>query len=187
MTFTCSSLLKNLIRSQVFGIVVTCSNQNQFSESVLLLNVNCCLEVWGWEVKTKLICSAELPAWCHLWLPALFRKPFFYKLWSQGRCLMFHSVCFCFFAGKDHVCRFIGCGRNEKFNYVVMQLQVSSVLLLTPSHWGGITGKVLQWRNKAKHWCRDYAQRRKWVERETVRRGGVAVISLGVPPIVKTC
>ncbi|XP_057650486.1 tau-tubulin kinase 1 isoform X2 [Chionomys nivalis] len=25
--------------------------------------------------------------------------------------------------GKDHVCRFIGCGRNEKFNYVVMQLQ----------------------------------------------------------------
>eukprot|EP00069_Balaena_mysticetus_P000072 bmy_00056T0 len=27
--------------------------------------------------------------------------------------------------GKDHVCRFIGCGRNEKFNYVVMQLQVS--------------------------------------------------------------
>uniref|UniRef100_A0ACB8G9M7 Tau-tubulin kinase 1 n=1 Tax=Sphaerodactylus townsendi TaxID=933632 RepID=A0ACB8G9M7_9SAUR len=26
--------------------------------------------------------------------------------------------------GKDHVCRFIGCGRNEKFNYVVMQLQL---------------------------------------------------------------
>jgi len=25
--------------------------------------------------------------------------------------------------GKSHVCRFIGCGRNEKFNYVVMQLQ----------------------------------------------------------------
>ncbi|MBN3295075.1 TTBK1 kinase, partial [Amia calva] len=25
--------------------------------------------------------------------------------------------------GKDHVCKFIGCGRNEKFNYVVMQLQ----------------------------------------------------------------
>lgn len=25
--------------------------------------------------------------------------------------------------GKDHVCRFIGCGRNERFNYVVMQLQ----------------------------------------------------------------
>uniref|UniRef100_S4RI75 Protein kinase domain-containing protein n=1 Tax=Petromyzon marinus TaxID=7757 RepID=S4RI75_PETMA len=24
---------------------------------------------------------------------------------------------------KDHVCRFIGCGRNDKFNYVVMQLQ----------------------------------------------------------------
>ncbi|XP_043373479.1 tau-tubulin kinase 2 isoform X6 [Dermochelys coriacea] len=26
-------------------------------------------------------------------------------------------------AGKDHVCRFIGCGRNDRFNYVVMQLQ----------------------------------------------------------------
>lgn len=25
--------------------------------------------------------------------------------------------------GKDHICRFIGCGRNERFNYVVMQLQ----------------------------------------------------------------
>ncbi|KAK2103610.1 hypothetical protein P7K49_017466, partial [Saguinus oedipus] len=27
--------------------------------------------------------------------------------------------------GKDHVCRFIGCGRNDRFNYVVMQLQFS--------------------------------------------------------------
>uniref|UniRef100_A0A3Q2YUX3 Tau tubulin kinase 1 n=1 Tax=Hippocampus comes TaxID=109280 RepID=A0A3Q2YUX3_HIPCM len=27
-------------------------------------------------------------------------------------------------AGKNHVCKFIGCGRNDKFNYVVMQLQV---------------------------------------------------------------
>ena len=26
--------------------------------------------------------------------------------------------------GRDHVCRFIGCGRNDRFNYVVMQLQV---------------------------------------------------------------
>uniref|UniRef100_A0A3Q2YUM3 Tau tubulin kinase 1 n=1 Tax=Hippocampus comes TaxID=109280 RepID=A0A3Q2YUM3_HIPCM len=26
--------------------------------------------------------------------------------------------------GKNHVCKFIGCGRNDKFNYVVMQLQV---------------------------------------------------------------
>ncbi|XP_076441660.1 uncharacterized protein LOC143280835 [Babylonia areolata] len=25
--------------------------------------------------------------------------------------------------GRDHVCRFIGCGRNERFNYVVMSLQ----------------------------------------------------------------
>ncbi|NXF38282.1 TTBK1 kinase, partial [Nyctibius bracteatus] len=40
-----------------------------------------------------------------------------------GCYLMFHSLCFCLFSGKDHVCRFIGCGRNEKFNYVVMQLQ----------------------------------------------------------------
>ena len=27
------------------------------------------------------------------------------------------------FSGKEHVCRFIGCGRNDRFNYVVMQLQ----------------------------------------------------------------
>ncbi|KAG1672634.1 Tau-tubulin kinase Asator [Nymphon striatum] len=26
-------------------------------------------------------------------------------------------------AGREHVCRFIGCGRNDRFNYVVMQLQ----------------------------------------------------------------
>lgn len=25
--------------------------------------------------------------------------------------------------GKQHVCRFIGCGPNDRFNYVVMQLQ----------------------------------------------------------------
>uniref|UniRef100_UPI00358F0842 uncharacterized protein n=1 Tax=Myxine glutinosa TaxID=7769 RepID=UPI00358F0842 len=25
--------------------------------------------------------------------------------------------------GYDHVCKFVGCGRNERFNYVVMQLQ----------------------------------------------------------------
>lgn len=28
-----------------------------------------------------------------------------------------------FLSGKDHVCRFVGCGRNEKFSYVVMTLQ----------------------------------------------------------------
>ena len=28
-----------------------------------------------------------------------------------------------FFSGRDHVCRFIGCGRNERYNYVVMSLQ----------------------------------------------------------------
>lgn len=27
-------------------------------------------------------------------------------------------------AGKDHVCRFVGCGQNERFTYVVMELQV---------------------------------------------------------------
>lgn len=40
------------------------------------------------------------------------------KEWALG------DPCLCP-SGKDHVCRFIGCGRNEKFNYVVMQLQVS--------------------------------------------------------------
>ncbi len=25
--------------------------------------------------------------------------------------------------GREHICRFIGCGRNDRFNYVVMQLQ----------------------------------------------------------------
>jgi hypothetical protein len=29
--------------------------------------------------------------------------------------------------GREHVCRFIGCGRNDRFNYVVMQLQVSTI------------------------------------------------------------
>ena len=29
----------------------------------------------------------------------------------------------CLLVGKEHVCRFIGCGRNDRFNYVVMQLQ----------------------------------------------------------------
>lgn len=27
-------------------------------------------------------------------------------------------------AGKDHVCHFVGCGQNERFTYVVMELQV---------------------------------------------------------------
>lgn len=30
---------------------------------------------------------------------------------------------FPYFLGREHVCRFIGCGRNDRFNYVVMQLQ----------------------------------------------------------------
>lgn len=32
-------------------------------------------------------------------------------------------MCLCS-AGKDHVCRFVGCGQNERFTYVVMELQV---------------------------------------------------------------
>ena len=33
------------------------------------------------------------------------------------------NVLILFFTGRDHVCRFIGCGRNERYNYVVMSLQ----------------------------------------------------------------
>ena len=36
---------------------------------------------------------------------------------------MFLSASFLLFIGRNHVCRFIGCGRNERFNYVVMSLQ----------------------------------------------------------------
>lgn len=60
------------------------------------------------------------------------------KEWELG------DPCLCP-TGKSHVCRFIGCGRNEKFNYVVMQLQVSArggLPLLSPRslgcvRWGG--------------------------------------------------
>lgn len=34
----------------------------------------------------------------------------------------------CLYTGKDHVCRFVGCGRNDRFNYVVMELQVCYIL-----------------------------------------------------------
>lgn len=34
-----------------------------------------------------------------------------------------HFISFLSIPGKEHVCRFIGCGRNDRFNYVVMQLQ----------------------------------------------------------------
>lgn len=30
---------------------------------------------------------------------------------------------FYIFAGKQHACKFYGCGRNDKFNYLVMSLQ----------------------------------------------------------------
>jgi serine/threonine protein kinase len=35
----------------------------------------------------------------------------------------FEYYCDLSHSGKEHVCRFIGCGRNDRFNYVVMQLQ----------------------------------------------------------------
>ncbi|KAL5009211.1 hypothetical protein ScPMuIL_014792 [Solemya velum] len=35
--------------------------------------------------------------------------------------------------GKDHVCRFIGCGRNEHYNYVVMTLQAKNLAELRRS------------------------------------------------------
>lgn len=35
-----------------------------------------------------------------------------------------NSLVLPYFLGKDHVCRFVGCGRNDRFNYVVMELQV---------------------------------------------------------------
>ena len=36
----------------------------------------------------------------------------------------YHICSFLFgITGKDHICRFIGCGRNDRFNYVVMSLQ----------------------------------------------------------------
>jgi len=37
-------------------------------------------------------------------------------------CDQSETLCFVVI-GKDHVCRFISCGRNERFNYVVMDLQ----------------------------------------------------------------
>ncbi|XP_018606289.2 tau-tubulin kinase 1 isoform X1 [Scleropages formosus] len=40
--------------------------------------------------------------------------------------------------GKNHVCKFIGCGRNEKFNYVVMQLQGRNLADLRRSQPRGI-------------------------------------------------
>lgn len=39
-----------------------------------------------------------------------------------------HHICF---TGKEHVCRFVGCGRNDRFNYVVMELQVGPLPFIT--------------------------------------------------------
>ena len=40
---------------------------------------------------------------------------------------------FASFTGKDHVCKFIGCGRNDQFNYVVMSLQAANLAELRRS------------------------------------------------------
>ncbi|XP_064621848.1 uncharacterized protein LOC135484380 [Lineus longissimus] len=40
--------------------------------------------------------------------------------------------------GKDHVCRFIGCGRNDRFNYVVMTLQAKNLAELRRSQPRGV-------------------------------------------------
>lgn len=50
-----------------------------------------------------------------------------FKVDKIASCLCAHDqvLCSSSSAGKNHVCKFIGCGRNDKFNYVVMQLQVS--------------------------------------------------------------
>ncbi|XP_074662887.1 uncharacterized protein LOC141915300 [Tubulanus polymorphus] len=40
--------------------------------------------------------------------------------------------------GKDHVCRFIGCGRMDRFNYVVMSLQAKNLAELRRSQPRGI-------------------------------------------------
>lgn len=42
-------------------------------------------------------------------------------------------LCFYLIAGKDHVCKFIGCGRNDQFNYVVMSLQSQNLAELRRS------------------------------------------------------
>ena len=45
--------------------------------------------------------------------------------YSINSVLFPHHICSFLFGitGKDHICRFIGCGRNDRFNYVVMSLQ----------------------------------------------------------------
>lgn len=66
-------------------------------------------------------------------------------------------------SGKDHVCRFIGCGRNEKFNYVVMQLQVSprGPRILPPVTQG--RGLQLRGAGKGKGDC-DPGRRGTWAQ-----------------------
>ena len=47
-----------------------------------------------------------------------------YNARGKYHCRYFVHECLPFpVAGREHVCRFIGCGRNDRFNYVVMQLQ----------------------------------------------------------------
>lgn len=44
--------------------------------------------------------------------------------WPPPPKVTWNSLVLPYFLGKDHVCRFVGCGRNDRFNYVVMELQV---------------------------------------------------------------
>lgn len=43
---------------------------------------------------------------------------------DMSKCWCWNTAVLLYFLGKDHVCRFVGCGRNDRFNYVVMELQV---------------------------------------------------------------
>ena len=49
-------------------------------------------------------------------------------------------------SGREHVCRFIGCGRNERFNYVVMTIQGRNLAELRRSQSRGCfsTGTMLR-------------------------------------------
>lgn len=50
--------------------------------------------------------------------------PYIHIIPKVNIAFIFINECLSFLiAGREHVCRFIGCGRNDRFNYVVMQLQ----------------------------------------------------------------
>ncbi|CAG9794604.1 unnamed protein product [Diatraea saccharalis] len=55
--------------------------------------------------------------------------------------------------GKEHVCRFIGCGRNARFNYVVMQLQGRNLAELRRAQPRGAFSLSTTLRYTAAHSC----------------------------------